>query len=99
LSETKKCLNCGKLLADHENGRCPKHETVDHPTHYTDSPAHCPQCERPIECIDVAEHWGFNLGNALKYLWRAGKKGSAAEDLRKAIWYIQREIDRLAGFP
>jgi Protein of unknwon function (DUF3310) len=73
----------------------PKRETVDHPTHYTDSPAYCLQCKRPIECVDVAEHWGFNLGNALKYLWRAGKKGPPVEDLRKAIWYIQRQIDRL----
>jgi hypothetical protein len=80
------------------DGPGPK-ETVDHPTHYTDSPAHCLQCKRPIECIDVAEHWGFLLGNALKYLWRAGKKGPPVEDLRKAIWYIQRQIDRLLEAP
>jgi hypothetical protein len=70
-------------------------DPVHHPVHYANSPAKCLGCGRSIECIDVAEHWGFNLGNALKYLWRAGKKGSAKEDLRKAIWYIQRQIDRL----
>jgi len=49
-----------------------------------------------IECIDVVEHMGFNLGNAIKYIWRADEKGAAVEDLRKAAWYIQREIDRRA---
>lgn len=39
---------------------------------------------------------GFNLGNAIKYIWRADEKGAAVEDLRKAAWYIQREIDRRA---
>jgi hypothetical protein len=37
----------------------------------------------------------FCLGNAMKYLWRAGLKGNAVEDLRKAIWCIEREIKRL----
>jgi hypothetical protein len=42
----------------------------------------------------VVEHMGFNLGNAIKYIWRADEKGSALEDLRKAAWYVQREIER-----
>jgi hypothetical protein len=49
-----------------------------------------------MECIDVIEAFGlgFNLGNAVKYILRAGKKGDAKEDLRKAIWYLQREVDK-----
>jgi hypothetical protein len=47
-----------------------------------------------IECIDVIEllELGFNLGNTLKYIWRAGKKDSALIDLKKAKWYLEREI-------
>lgn len=45
--------------------------------------------------VDIAEHLSFNLGNALKYLSRAGRKGDAVEDLSKARWYIDREINRL----
>lgn len=68
---------------------------INHPAHYTSSPAKCAGCARPIECIDVTEHMGFARGNAVKYLWRAGRKGSELEDLRKAQWYIAREIARL----
>ena len=42
----------------------------------------------------MTEHMGFNLGNAIKYIWRADLKNDAEEDLRKALWYVQREIDR-----
>lgn len=50
-----------------------------------------------VECIDVIEAWGlgYHLGNAVKYICRAGRKGDAAEDLRKARWYIDREIGRV----
>lgn len=50
-----------------------------------------------IQCIDVAETMSFNMGNALKYIWRAGKKdpSKTIEDLQKAAWYIEREIKRL----
>jgi hypothetical protein len=63
---------------------------VDHPTHYNEHPS-------GIECVVIAEHMGFNIGNALKYLWRAGlKDGSPTEeDYRKAIWYINREIAKI----
>lgn len=50
-----------------------------------------------VECIQITEHFNFNLGNAIKYLWRAGQKGKAIDDLRKAAWYIDREIKRLGG--
>jgi hypothetical protein len=67
-------------------------ETVDHPPHYGGA-------DNPYECIRVIEAWGlgFCLGNAVKYIARAGKKGDAVEDLRKARWYIDREIQRLTG--
>lgn len=60
-------------------------EKVNHPKHYNTHPS-------GIECIDVVEHMGFNLGNAVKYIWRAGLKGDSLEDLKKAKWYLDREI-------
>lgn len=60
---------------------------VDHPSHYNSHPS-------GIECIQIVEHMGFNLGNAVKYIWRADEKGYAIEDLRKALWYVQRELDK-----
>jgi len=65
-------------------------DTINHPAHYTAHPS-------GVECIEVAEHMNFCLGNALKYIWRAGLKGDAVEDLKKARWYIDREIKRLEG--
>ena len=70
------------------------HDPVNHPSHYTSSPATC-ACGRTIECIDVVRHMGFNLGNVVKYVWRAGAKGDRIEDLRKAAWYLADEIARL----
>lgn len=65
-----------------------KPDNVNHPPHYLAHPS-------GVECIEITEHMGFCLGNAMKYLWRAGEKGAELEDLRKAVWYIQREIARL----
>jgi hypothetical protein len=62
-------------------------DIVNHPKHYTEHPS-------GIECIQITEHMGFNLGNAVKYIWRADLKGNAIEDLKKAAWYINREIQR-----
>lgn len=64
------------------------HDPVNHPAHYTAHPS-------GIECIQITEHMNFNLGNAVKYIWRAGDKGAALQDLRKARWYLDREIARL----
>jgi len=63
-------------------------DTINHPAHYTAHPS-------GVECIEIAEHMNFCLGNALKYIWRAGLKGDAVEDLKKARWYVDREIERL----
>lgn len=69
----------------------PMSDPIDHPTHYTSLGATC-SCGRTIECIDVTENMGFCIGNAVKYLWRCGHKGTPLDDLRKARWYIEREI-------
>lgn len=64
-------------------------DSIDHPAHYTSHPS-------GVECITIAEHFSFNLGNAIKYIWRAGLKNSnSVEDLKKARWYLDREIQRL----
>lgn len=60
------------------------HDPVNNPKHYT---------QYDVECITIAEQMGFNLGNVLKYLWRADLK-NGVQDLEKARWYLTREIDR-----
>lgn len=62
-------------------------DLVNHPSHYTAHPS-------GIECIDITKWMGFCLGNAVKYIWRADLKGNAIEDLQKAVWYINCEIER-----
>ena len=62
-------------------------DPVNHPKHYTEHPS-------GVECIQITEHMGFNLGNALKYIWRCDLKRDAVEDLQKAVWYINREIEK-----
>lgn len=64
-----------------------KPEAVNHPAHYGGD-------DNPYEAIKVIEAWGlgFCLGNTVKYISRAGKKGDHLEDLEKAHWYLQREI-------
>jgi hypothetical protein len=63
-------------------------DTVNHPAHYTRHPS-------GVECIQITEHFNFCRGNALKYIWRASDKGHEVEDLKKAVWYLEREIARL----
>lgn len=62
-------------------------DPVNHPRHYTQLAG--------VECIEVIENFSFLRGTAMKYLWRAGAKGDAVEDLRKCLWYVQREIDSM----
>jgi hypothetical protein len=68
-------------------------ESVNHPQHYGG--------DSPYETIKVIEAWnlGFNLGNAVKYISRADKKGKAVEDLHKAAWYVLRELAKSEGLP
>jgi|TARA_R110000803_G_scaffold138382_2_gene205230 hypothetical protein len=67
-----------------------KNEMVNHPNHYGGE-------DNPYEAIKVIENWdlGFNLGNAVKYISRVGKKDNTLDDLKKASWYINREINKL----
>ncbi len=75
-----------------------KNDQVNHPKHYTSDPS-------GIECIDITRHRNFNIGNAIKYLWKAGLKedkdrkliDKQIEDLNKAVWYLVDEIHRLGG--
>ncbi len=67
-------------------------DMVNHPPHYTAHPS-------GVECIQVVEHMGFNVGNAMKYLWRADEKGAPIQDLKKAAWYINREILKREAAP
>ena len=76
-----------------------KNDNVNHPAHYNSHPS-------GIECIEIARHHNFNIGNSMKYLWRAGLKSEEGmedtdkqvEDLNKAIWYIKDEIKRITEF-
>jgi hypothetical protein len=67
-------------------------DMVNHPPHYTSDPS-------GVEAITVLRHRNYNIGNAMKYLWRAGVKSEETQiqDLEKAIFYIKDEIDRLKG--
>ena len=60
-------------------------DNVNHPAHYTSHPS-------GVETIQIVEHMGFCLGNAVKYIMRCDEKGAAVEDLKKAVWYLEREI-------
>lgn len=59
-------------------------DMVNHPTNYASHPIFT------IECHDLARMMSFDAGSAVKYLWRAGRKGDISEDLRKALWYLDR---------
>jgi hypothetical protein len=67
----------------------PQYDAVNKPKHYLSHPS-------GVECIQITEHMGFCLGNAMKYIWRAGEKDQEKEieDLEKGAWYLAREIDR-----
>lgn len=68
-----------------------KEDLVNHPKHYTSHPS-------GVEVIDITEHMNFCRGNAIKYIMRAGikNKNKEIEDLQKAVWYLNREIERLS---
>lgn len=80
-----------------EVGSKSTHDAVAFPSHYVSDPS-------GVECIQITRHRNYNIGNAIKYLWRAGLKetetpGKQIEDLQKARWYIADEIVRLGGTP
>lgn len=88
------CSECGDLSNGHGLGcskrPAPDHDPVNHPRHYTRF--------KGLEVIDLTEQMNFNLGNAVKYICRAGVKDPerTVEDLEKARWYITREIERIS---
>jgi len=61
-------------------------DMVNHPPHYTSHPS-------GVECIEITKHFNFTIGNAIKYLWRCNEKNAPIEDLKKARWYIDQEIE------
>jgi hypothetical protein len=71
-----------------------QHDAVNHPSHYNSHPS-------GVECIEVTRHMTFNVGNAIKYLWRAGLKdrNPSTQDLKKAVWYLEDEIKRIEAKP
>ncbi len=88
------CSNdCGRHMTE-TDGYCHPargvEDVVNHPKHYNDHPS-------GVECIVIAEWMNYCLGQVLKYIWRAGIKSSAThiQDLEKARWYLDREINRL----
>lgn len=82
------CASCGREYNGGFYHACySEPDPVNHPPHYTKHPS-------GIECIQITEHMNFNLGNAVKYIWRADLKNDAIEDLKKAAFYLDREIKR-----
>lgn len=67
-------------------------DSVNHPKHYTSHPS-------GVECIEITRHMNFNLGNVVKYIWRAGLKDEevTVQDLQKAAWYLNDEIQKRKG--
>ena len=94
---SKKCIECfynnkdniciNSELCRGYNQFKPKKEMINHPSHYNQG----------IEAIDYIESHKMNfcIGNVIKYITRAKHKGTELEDLKKSLWYLQREIDRL----
>jgi hypothetical protein len=89
MSNLKVFDSCKKYLKELQ--KYTLYDPINHPKHYTQHPS-------GVECIQITEHMNFNLGNAIKYIWRSGLKGNednGVEDLKKAKFYIEREISRL----
>ena len=96
---SKKCIECfynnkdniciNSELCRGYNQFKPKKEMINHPSHYNQG----------IEAIDYIESHKMNfcIGNVIKYITRAKHKGTELEDLKKSLWYLQREIERLEG--
>ncbi len=87
------CYNCNwYVIPSLGENKSNLHDPVNHPAHYNSHPS-------GVECITISRHMNFNLGNVLKYIWRAGlrENKSHIEDLKKARWYLEDEIKRLEG--
>jgi len=82
------CNHCNH--EGHNISTCPDVDKVNHPSHYGGE-------NNPYEAIKVIEAWSlnFNLGNTVKYISRADKKENTLQDLKKAAWYLNREIENI----
>ena len=98
-----RCVECGAKEGEYHRTGCIRlsanvfvkkaktpEDNINHPKHYTSH-------KSGIECIQITEHMSFNIGNVIKYLWRADEKGAPIDDLRKARWYLDREIKKRGG--
>ncbi len=83
----KTCSDCVNNEPPQKHPHPPAHDPVNHPKHYTNHPS-------GVECIEIVRHMNFNIGGAMKYLWRSDEKGFPIEDLKKAIWLIEDEIKK-----
>ena len=87
-----------KYIEDTKEEKEEKEDLVNHPKHYTSHPS-------GVECIEITRHYCFSIGNAIKYLWRAGLKTEQGmqdkkkeiQDLEKAIWYIKDRINQITN--
>ena len=99
LPKSAECKICGKtyeFTPDTVVDALTKHSSysdpVTKPSHYNWHPS-------GVECKTIAEAFQYNLGCAIKYIWRSGRKGDVIEDLKKAQEYIKNEIERLGRKP
>jgi len=83
---TKHCLNCDYTLFDSKPPTDSVNEDPVSPPHYQ---------SKKIDAIEITETMSFCAGNAMKYIWRHLDKGKPVEDLKKAVWYLEREIERI----
>ena len=82
------CRECVEVIQKGKASK-PEQDLVNHPPHYTSH-------KSGVECIEITRHMRYNLGNALKYIWRADlKHESPIQDLEKAIFYLNDEIERV----
>lgn len=79
-----------QAIASDIHGKWSPVDDVRHPKHYTSHPS-------GVECITITRHMNFCLGNAMKYIWRADLKENAIQDLEKAKWYIEQELELRRG--
>jgi hypothetical protein len=87
MNQERTAQEYAELLSRQQGYAHPIRDLVNHPPHYTAHPS-------GVECIQITETMNFCLGNAVKYIWRADLKDDAIEDLKKAVWYVNREIER-----
>lgn len=67
-----------------------KHDPINHPKHYNSHPS-------GVEVFEITRHHCFSIGNALKYILRHQHKGEPVQDLKKAIWYLEKKIQEYEG--